>query len=134
MSNPIFEEIARRVGKAERSLRNMGGDVPPFDLDSEAVMALITASQNDYELPNTDVVYVSSNLACNITGFSGGRKGRHIEIWNSGGYVFTILHQSSLSVPYNRILSYTGASLTLSPNMRIVLYYDITIARWRYGG
>ena len=132
--NNLQQDLVSRVAKLQEEARKPTTYNSDYDIKSENTAALITAGVNDYDLGNYDVVRLESNGAYTITGFVAAQRGREIAIWNVGGYVLTFSHQSSSSVPANRILSYTGAAWTLSPNRKAVLYYDLTTQRWRYNG
>lgn len=134
LNNDDLIEIVKRITNIEREIRKPTSDNPAFRLYSENSPSMLTASMNDYDPGNYDVIRLESNAAISITGFLGGMLGRELRIYNVGGYVITLSHQSSSSLQPNRILTYNSTSITLNPNARAILYYDFTTQRWRYNG
>lgn len=129
-TNDTTDQILKRLLRLE-SAQRAGTGFPSFDLSSENTPAQITANTNDYDPGNYDVLRLSSDAVRTITGFSGGMKGRWLFLWNVGSFSITLSHQSGSSMATNRILSSTGASVTLAPNGKAELYYDFTTKRWR---
>ena len=90
----------------------------------------ITANQNNYPLPEEFLVRLSSDAARTITGFAGARPGLTI-ISNVGAQNIILAHQNAGSAETNRIISHTGADLTINANESVLILYDFTTSRWR---
>lgn len=131
MSSNFEMEVLKRIRKLEEDARQSGANFPVFDLSSENTPPQITADQNDYEPGNYDVLRLSSDANRTISGIAGGMKGRCLTLWNVGNYSLSLSNQSSSSLAVNRILSSTGANVTIAPNGKKELYYDYTTLRWR---
>jgi hypothetical protein len=93
--------------------------------------AQITSNQDDYGLADAVVHRLSSDAARVITGFAAPYNRRKILIINVGSFNITINHDDGNSAPANRVLSGTGANVTLQPNHCVVLWYDFASTRWR---
>lgn len=130
-SDKMITEILKRIRKLEETARRGETTFPVFDLSSENTPAQITANQNNYDPGSYDVLRLTSDASRTITGLVGGMKGRRLTLWNVGSYNIVLAHQSSSSLAVNRIMSSTGANVTLSPNNKKELYYDFTTERWR---
>ena len=100
--------------------------------------AQLTADVNDYQGHGTGnsqraVVRASSDASRNITGFDASisRDGDTIWITNVGSNDIVLQHQNAGSAAANRIISPTGADLTLNADESALLWYDPTDTRWR---
>jgi hypothetical protein len=94
--------------------------------------AQLTANQNDYDIGDRVLVLrMSSDASRTITGFQGGKRGRWFLLINVGAQNIVLANQSVSSVAANRILTGTGASLTIAGDNAVQMYYDSTTARWR---
>lgn len=96
----------------------------------------ITADQNDYapESPATSrssFWRLSSDATRTITGIANGYNGRFLTLWNVGSANIILANESTSSTAVNRILTGTGADITLAPNEGVDLTYDATTQRWR---
>lgn len=91
----------------------------------------ITATQNNYALTvGANNVRLSTDAARTITGFVA-ESGSSVTLHNVGSFAITIAHESASSVAANRVISPTGADLTIPVNNGITITYDATTARWR---
>ena len=91
----------------------------------------ITANQNNYALSvGANNVRLSTDAARTITGFVA-ESGSSVTLHNVGSFPITIAHESTSSVAANRVISTTGADLTIPVNSGITITYDGTTARWR---
>ena len=110
----------------------IGGDMSSiYDVVNENTPSQITADQNDYSIGLYEVLRLSSSAAYTITGFSGGVKGRSLEIFNVGSFNITLAYQSASSIAANRLDMPSGEKVVLYPQSGIRLYYDSTISRWK---
>lgn len=95
--------------------------------------AQITADQNNYSLPNTMIIRLSTDALRTITGFAGARPGISI-IVNVGTQDLVIANSSASSTAENRVLCHTGANITLNANESVQIFYDFSTLRWRTVG
>lgn len=72
-----------------------------------------------------------SNAGLSITGIVAASDGKRLRLTNIGPNSITLANQSSSSTAANRIITSTGADLTLAVDQTIDLIYDTTTARWR---
>lgn len=93
--------------------------------------AQITANQNDYAVGDGTMFRLSSDASRNITGIAGGADGRIIYLFNVGAQDIVLTNADAASAEANRILTGTGASVTVAANGQAVLVYDGTSSRWR---
>lgn len=101
--------------------------------------AQITSNQNNYSLGTGTAgvsknVRLSSDTSRNITGFVTTPvqvDGQEHILWNVGTQDIVLKHQDASSTAANRILSTTGADLTITANRAALLFYDSTTVRWR---
>jgi hypothetical protein len=102
-----------------------------FGVDSPAQ---ITANQNDYALHATALyIRLSTDASRTITGFAAPATARQVVIVNVGVQDLVITNLDALSAAPNRVITGTGASVTIGPDESAVLFYDLTTARWRLG-
>lgn len=93
--------------------------------------AQITADQNNYN-PGTGAFFrLSSDAARNITGITGGVDGRVIRFVNVGANNIVLQNENVSSTAANRIITGTGADVTLAADDTSELQYDATTQRWR---
>lgn len=105
------------------------GNLVNFDCASPAQ---ITANQNDYALGAKVCQRFTSDASRTFTGFSATGAGVRFHIlYNVGSFNIVLSHEDVLSAAANRIISATGANLTLTPNQLALITYDPTSTRWR---
>ncbi len=107
------------------SLTQFQGFIP------ENTPAQITAAQNNYAIGNYTVLRLSTDASRNITGFTGGFQGRILIIINVGAQNIVLVNNSGSSSTGNKIITGTGADVTLATTTSALLYYDKTSAVWR---
>ncbi|HYE59427.1 MAG TPA: hypothetical protein VD948_13020 [Rhodothermales bacterium] len=93
--------------------------------------AQITADQNNYDPGAGYFFRLSSDASRNITGIAGGANGRKILLVNVGSNDIVLTNEDGASTAANRVITGTGASVTLAANDTAELIYDSTTARWR---
>lgn len=97
----------------------------------------ITSNQNDYNPGRGSFFRLSTDASRTITGFATGhavvadRNGQHLPIVNVGSFDLVLAHQSASSTASNRIITDTGADLTIGAGKAAFLLYDATTERWR---
>ena len=103
----------------------------------DSTPAQITADQNDYvgaegtATSRSTVWRISSDAARNITGIGNPLQGRVLTLINVGAQNIVIQNQNALSTAANRVITGTGADVTLAADDTMDLWYDSTTARWR---
>jgi hypothetical protein len=112
--------------------RNTGTSIFRGDVRLEAVtLATITADEDDYVLPAGVAFRLSSNASRTVTGIAAGGDGRFVLLINVGANDIVLANQDIGSAAANRIITGTGADVTLAPNDSIFAWYDDTTDRWR---
>ena len=96
----------------------------------------ITADQNDYATLDINGDYVGilrldTDATRTITGLANGVNGRGLTILNVGSNNIVFTNEDVSSSASNRIITGTGASITMNPNDVLRLIYDDVSARWR---
>ncbi len=91
----------------------------------------LTADVNNYAPNRAPVWRLSSDAAWTITGIVAINANDRLTIVNAGSNDIVLAHQSALSDPANRIISDTGADLTVAAGGVIGLFSDGASARWR---
>ena len=96
--------------------------------------ALASGDIDDLDIGDSDFLRLSGDAGVSdITGIAGGYKGRSIDIVNLTNSI-TLQHEDTASVATNRIITATGAAITLAVNDMAELLYDEVSARWRVKG
>lgn len=93
----------------------------------------ITSDQNDYALATGTFFRLSTDASRTITGLTGGTDGKWMVIANVGSFNLVLANQNASSTTTNRIITGTGASITIAPDEQVRLIYDSTTGRWRCG-
>lgn len=93
--------------------------------------AQITSNQNNYATGTADTLRLTTDAARNITGFAGGVDGRTIRVINVGAQDIVLQNQNASSTDINRIITGTGADITVAADDVVQLHYDGTTQRWR---
>jgi hypothetical protein len=83
-------------------------------------------------LSASHVLRLSSAGPVNVTGIQTGKAGRILIIHNVGSATITLVDESSLSDPLNRLA--LTANIAMAPDTMVILQYDITSTRWRAAG
>ena len=97
----------------------------------ESPAALGSGDTDDYDIGDATVLRLTPDGGgSTITGFAGGWSGRLIRIISLGANL-VLSNQDAGSVAANRILSPTGANVTLATDDVASLFYDSTTERWR---
>lgn len=93
----------------------------------------VTADQNNYALPEAELVRLSTDASRTFTGFTPPQRGRFV-ICNVGAQNVVIANDSASSTDVNRVLCHTGANITLNANESVTIIYDFVSTRWRTVG
>lgn len=102
---------------------------------SQASPLQVTADQDDYSLPDGELIRFSTDAARTITGFAGARAGL-IMVTNVGSNNLIIANDSASSAAENRLLIPNGVNITLNggANEGFIMRYDFVSLRWRIAG
>ena len=98
---------------------------------SEASPAQITANTNNYDAGANSWLRVNTDASRNITGIVARKIERTLWVLNVGAQDLVLQNQNGSSTAANRIISPTGADITLGANDSARLWYDTTTSRWR---
>lgn len=95
--------------------------------------AQITATQDNYDVGKVGVVRLSSDASQNITGLVAPTiaSAKVLVLVNIGANDIVLQNQHTDSTAANRIITGTGADITIAPDDVVQLLYDSTTARWR---
>jgi hypothetical protein len=124
---PAFGKVV--IGAASTDLRlDVNGD---FGLRS-STPAAFTGTQNDLSLGRNTFVRLSGSSTPIVTGISANNQnGKILILANVGATAIQINNQDSGSTATNRILTGTGANISLAADAALMFIYDATTARWR---
>lgn len=137
---PAGTQLARRVGHQhilgfagvnfELSRNDISGQrtSPGMQHDSPAQL---TGNQNDYNPSAAGVWRLTSDASRNITGIVPRFPGRLLIILNVGAQNIVLQNQNAGSANANKIITGTGADVTMVPDDTAILWYDQTTTRWR---
>lgn len=131
----ILMRLVKDVADLKRGARLETANLPLFDIASENIVT-ITTDQNNYNPGNYDVIRIDTGAGpISITGFSGGKKGRFLEIVNAPlGNPISFPVESASSLAANRLSAPFSEDFILASGARIRFYYDYTEQRWVAGG
>lgn len=135
-SGPALERLG--IGSAGQVLAVSGG-VPAWSALSALALtqlsvttpAQLAADVNDYDLSAGQWARVSSDASRNVTGILAEADGTWKLVTNVGANNVVLQHQNAGSSAANRILSHSGADITLAAEDAALLIYDDTTDRWR---
>lgn len=112
--------------------RNTGTSIFSGTLRFQAsTPATLTADVDNYNLGSGVAFRLSSDAVRTITGLAGGVDGRVLLLVNVGANDIVLANQDLASTAENRIITGTGADVTLAANDTALLWYDDTTDRWR---
>ncbi len=97
----------------------------------EKTVVEITADQNNYDPGIGVAIRLLSDASRTITGLTGGVDGRRLLLINAGSNDIVFANQSASSQEVNRIITGTGASVTVAADNLFQLWYDSMTQRWR---
>ena len=118
-------------GVVNRDLEDQPINIPIPPLDETSPPQLV-ADQNNYSLADAILTRFTTDAARTITGFAGAKSGIKI-IANVGSFNLVLANNSGSSDAANRILTHSGANITLTPGQLAIMTYDVTSASWRAG-
>lgn len=93
-------------------------------------LTLANGANSDIVLPTSEMVNVTGPTgAFSVSGFTLGAGGRHATLYNSTSQNMTITNDAT-STAANRILTLTGADVTLTGQSIARFWYHDTASRW----
>ena len=93
-------------------------------------LTLANGANNDLALPDSHIIRITGpSGAFSVSGFAGGEDGRVITLYNPTANNMTITNDAT-STAANRILTLTGADVTLTGTSSARFVYDATDNRW----
>lgn len=121
---------------AEQFIAELGGAMLLKNVISPAQL---TADQNDYsptDWATASAMRLSTDASRAVTGFAAPSpaRARAVLVSNVGAEALVLANQSASSVADNRIITGTGADLTVAADSSVLLVYDETTERWRVIG
>lgn len=134
-SNGRYDVVITKAGYTFLAATTSDGTL--YDPSSVISPAQITADQNDYNptnAANATFWRINSDAQRSITGIVSGKSGQRIILANVGSFDILLSNQSASSAAANRIITGTGAAITLSADTQRELWYDPTTSRWRVLG
>lgn len=105
--------------------------IPEQPLD-EVTPDQIVADQNNYPIPSSNLIRFDTDAARTVTGFAGARPGIFM-IAYFGANSLVLPNENAGSDAENRMLTHSGASITLTNNQLAIMQYDFSSTRWRIG-
>lgn len=90
----------------------------------------LTANQNDYNIPSATTLRMSSDASRNVTGIVA-RKDATLTLVNVGAQNIVLQNENAGSAATNRIITGSGADITIAPDDVATLWYDTVSGRWR---
>lgn len=93
------------------------------------------AQQDDLDVGNVTVVRATLTGAQTLTGLANGAAGRQLIIVNiDASDALTLANENVASAAANRILTGTGANMSVGAGQTVTLTYDAVASRWRVTG
>lgn len=116
---------------------NTGGSVPNTTLQINGDLGVVLGGSQSVSSPFGDFYAVNSSYldligtGNTISGFDGVGSGKILFLNNRCSGNITLTHQGTSSTAANRIITPTGASMTIPSGGIGQLIYDSTVSRWR---
>lgn len=133
-SNPSGQDIAIAYTSDGVWHEHFNGTSRFHWIEGQEVTATLAAgNNNNYDPGAATMLRLSGDGGgtSDITGIAGGAWGRQLRIVNVSANSFTISTSGTESTAANRVVSGTGADITLAENDACTLVYDYTSSRWR---
>jgi hypothetical protein len=93
-----------------------------------------TGTLNDVSTSTKSFFSFTGAAATTVTGFANGADGKVLVLLNKTGFQLTINNNDSSSSAANRILTGTGAAITVENNASLILIYDAATSLWNVVG
>jgi len=93
-----------------------------------------TGTNNNVNFGTSSLIRLTGASAQTITGLANGADGRQLTIVNAGSNAATLTNEAAGSTAGNRIITGTGANISIPAGSSISLVYDSAASRWRVIG
>lgn len=125
----VYETVEESIEMAQIK---GGGEITPnvlsFVVNTNPALA---SDQNDYIIGTGTVFRLTgASAGRTITGIAGGVAGRSLILMNVSGTI-VLANQNTSSIAANRIITGTGANLTMAEDDSVFMLYDGISTRWR---
>lgn len=104
------------------------------DVATRASAYTSTGTQNDVSTAATSFLRAAPASALVITGFANGQNGKTLRIANASAQTVTINNNDSGSSAANRIITASGANISIPQGSAVEFIYDATSSLWRQVG
>lgn len=128
--NAVLSRIIKDVNDIKSALRRSVGNLPLYDIANENTPDPVSSDQNNYIIGNYDILRINATANVSFSGFTGGVRGRFLEVINVGTGRIKYLHNSTNSNPENRLLLPYGMNVDQLYSTRVRFYYDFNTQRW----
>lgn len=116
-----YDELAKRLNELSYEV-HWGSETP----------AVIGSDKNDYQLGDAVVHRLEADNAWTISGFVAPlTEQMHVLINVGAANNITIAHQSGGSADENKVITVSGLNVAIAPADSMMIWYDLTTARWR---
>lgn len=127
----VDEDIIREIEKLKKAVKVPLTLTPLYTILNQNSPAILTADKNDYDIGAYDHLLMSSDALRTVTGFLGGAAGRLLWVTNQGVNNIAFTHNNAGSAVGNRIVTYTGATVTVAAAHSTVFIYNGVALNWR---
>jgi hypothetical protein len=104
---------------------DVNGDLA-FRMTADASVGVVTALSTT----STSAIRLTGAGAVTLQGIAGGVEGKILTLSNQTGAVLTVANQNGGAGATDRIITGTGASMSISNDAALVLQYDATQQKW----
>lgn len=126
-NDKMFEDMTRDVLWLKQEVDRLSKLVPLYEIMNPEGLVDLTADQNNFALPNTDVIRPNPTANRIITGFANGVNGRKLYVYNqSASFTVSFPHQSASSISANRIVTPTSGTIILGTRKTALFMYEGT--------
>jgi hypothetical protein len=106
-----------------------GGDAPSIDVPGTGTLNDVVSTDGSAPARAAGTIRCTG-VAPTVTGLATGTSGRRLFVTAIGGPL-VLANESASSVVANRIVTGTGADVTLAQGASAILTYDASSQRWR---
>lgn len=126
----VIKRLIKEINDIHIALGNSVANFPLYDIANENTPPTLTTNQNNYAPGNYDILRLNSTGNVSITGISGGKKGRRLQLFNVGAYGITLSNLNASSLQENRFSFVNTSDFIIPPSGNVLIYYDTTQSRW----
>jgi hypothetical protein len=123
------EEIVRDIMELKREVDRISKLVPLYSILNPEVVVDLTSNQNNFALPNVDLIRPNPTANRTINGFANGVNGRLLFVYNqSASFTISFTHQSASATLGNRIVTPTSGTIVLGTRKTALFMYEYSLA------